>query len=105
MGKHHQNADHEKFPSTEEIGLLAEAAVEKAEAFRSSTTGAERHTIATEALVKALDKAIKFPATPLGVLAEIGDGPALRFLIIVCGRIIEDAFQKWQARRAARDDE
>lgn len=78
------------------LGALAMRSVEVAAAVQG-LTGKQRHKAARKDLARKLDKLIVFPPTPLGVLAELLDGP----ILALCGGLIQDAFDRRKAKRAA----
>jgi hypothetical protein len=96
--RHH--IDPSKLLTAEQIENLALAAVESAEIHKSTMTGAERHSVATDMLLDKLDDFLKWGNSPVGAFLEIVDGPALHMLWSFAGVEIQRAFDKWQARAA-----
>jgi hypothetical protein len=94
--------DPSKLLSSEQIESLALAAVESAEIHKDTMTGAERHSVATDALLDKLDDMLKWGVSPGGLILEIVDGPVLHVLWSFAGAEIQRAFDKWQAKRDAR---
>ena len=74
------------------IKKLAEKAVLKVTS--EGLTGAIAHKAAYAKLAKAIDKALKWPPTPLGLLAETLDGPAAAIVIRLLGGFVENAYRK-----------
>ncbi len=79
------------------VADLAMASVEMAAAL-PNLKGKKRHRLAAKDLAKKMDALITFPPTPLGILAELLDGP----LLALCGGFIEDAFRRRKINRAAK---
>ena len=97
----HKHLDPSKLLSSDQVEKLATAAIEAAEGQHSTTTGAERHALAVDAFLDKLDGALKWGSGPAGLLLEAIDGPAIHLLWTIAGSVIQNTFEKWQAKRAA----
>ena len=95
--KHHLDAT--KILTPEQIDGLADRAVEAAETYRGTMSGAERHALAVDDLIDQLDRALKWGNTPVGLLLEAIDGPAIHLLWSLAGATTQRAFDRWQAKK------
>jgi len=82
--------------------LVAALAMQSVEAAASlpKLNGKQRHRAARKDLARKLDALLTFPPTPMGLVAELVDGP----LLLLCGSFVEHAYQQWRTKRAKRTD-
>jgi hypothetical protein len=52
--------------------------------------GRDRHKAAVRMLARKIDQALRWPVSPLGLIAEAVDGPAARILL---GAVVKHAYQ------------
>jgi hypothetical protein len=82
--------------SPKQIADLALDAVVKAA--KRGRSGPAAHRSATRILARSIDKALVWPPTPLGLLAETLDGPAAAVTIRLIGGFVQDAYDTWSAK-------
>lgn len=83
--------------SPKQIASLATEAVLETEKAKRKGGGAHRH--ATRILARKIDDLLKWPPTPLGLLAETLDGAAAALTMRILGGFVEDAWDRLQERR------
>ena len=81
--------------------ILAEATDLVAHAAkREDLSKSERLDFVTDALIDRVDALIVWPPGPIGMVAELGDGPALRALRSLLRIVSQHAYDKWKAKHA-----
>lgn len=78
--------------SPKKLAKLAKAAV--LQIASSELKGDAAHKEATRIFAKKVDKALKWPMTPLGLALELADGPAALIATRLLGGFVQNAWEK-----------